>query len=143
SLVRLVCGLLAALIDRQVAVLHRQRQHAHGGAVIRPVDAALAVAAEPAAVVALVAQQHVVQLGAVIAQVVVPQLKGRLRTVIDAVEKVLLTPARRVAQQVRAGSAYFLAAMLLLAAQLQGEDARARTGDSEWSPGIVAKTAGV
>src|SRR5262249_46956482 len=75
--VRPLRRLLTALVDRQVAVLDRERQHAHGGRVAGPV----AVVAQPGAVGLLVIEQGLVQVRAVVVPVVVAQLEGRLRAV--------------------------------------------------------------
>src|SRR5262249_2960213 len=118
--------LLAALINRQIAVLHRQRQDGHGGPVVWP----LAVDPDPGAVAALIAEQDLVELGTEIAPVIVPQLEGCLRTVVHAVKEVVVVPAGRVLEQIGAGLDRFGRMVASLAANLQPEDPGAGAGDS-------------
>src|SRR3954454_20561263 len=57
---RLLHRLLAALVDRQKPILHRQRQYGHRRAIDRAINATLAVGAIPATVVVLIGQERCV-----------------------------------------------------------------------------------
>src|SRR5262249_13842325 len=95
-------------------------------------------------VAVLVAQQRFVHVRTEKAPVVVAELEGRLRAVINRIEEVRRAPARQVFEQVRSRLERLLTVVQLLAAQLQAEDAGAGAGDGEAAaPGGVAKTAGV
>src|SRR5205085_2287294 len=80
----LVARLLAALVDRQEAVLDRQRQHRHRGAVDGAIGGVVTLTI-PGPRRALAVEQDLVQRGAVGAPVVVAHLERRLGAVVDRV----------------------------------------------------------
>src|SRR5262249_16104664 len=132
-------GLLAALVDRQEAVLDRQGQNAHR----RRVGRAVAVAAQPGAVVLLVRQQRLVQPVAVGAPDAPAQLDRRLRTVVDRVETMPRAPGRGVVDQEGARPLGIRAGVLALTtADLQPQDARPGAGDGVAAPRRVPEAAG-
>src|SRR5262245_53753219 len=78
--------LLAALVDGKEAVFDGQREHRHGGRIVRPDHAGLSVGAVPRSVLVLPAQQKVVQVRAIAGPVRVSELEHRLRVVIEPVK---------------------------------------------------------
>src|SRR5207249_10463392 len=107
-----VAGFLIALVDRQKAIFHRQGKHRHRGGV----NGTEAVAADPGTVVVLVIEEPLVQLGPEEIPVIVAELEHSLRDVVDAVEEMLVSPARRLLEEIRAGLQGFAALVPPLAA---------------------------
>src|SRR5262249_7805135 len=125
-----------ALVDRQKSILHRQGQDAHGGAVAR----ADAVAADPGAVVALVVEESLEELGLVIFPVVAAELEHRLRAIIDAIEEVPVAPAHGIALQIVGGLERFPGTVEILAANLEAQNAGAGARDGQTAAGGVGET---
>src|SRR5208282_4567605 len=80
----------AALVDGQKAMLHRQGEDGHGGAVGAAALLSIGAASVPEAAAALHAEQQGMQPRTVHRPVVAAQLKSRLRTVVDRIEEPLL-----------------------------------------------------
>ena len=128
-----------SLIDRQIAIFDRQREDGHRRAVVPAAGAVVAVAGEPAPVLALVVEQDRDELGIIGEEVLVAHLEHGLRAVVDLVEEVRAGPLGRVLEQVL-GAGDGLGRQVL-AADLQGEDAGAGPGVVRAAAGLVAEAA--
>ena len=113
----------SALIDRQVTIFDRQRQHGHRRAVVPAADPVLAARGVPRAVALLVLQEDRHQRGVVGQEMLVAELEEAERAVVRLVEEVLRAPAGRVLGEV--GGAGHRLGGGVFAAELEGEDAGA------------------
>src|SRR5262249_17236544 len=135
----LVGRLLAALVDRQEAILDRHRQNAHCGAV----GGAIALWIGPGARPGLGVPEWPVQGGAEEIPVVCPGVGGGMGAIVKRIEEERAAgPARWIAEQEVAGPLHFRRVMLALTADLQGQNAGAGTGNGHSPVRHVAKAAG-